>query len=107
MPARGYPLDIDAIILFELARGNGSGPEVWRRARARMQVNGYKLHSGAWYPAFARLYEKGLVAWAMAASPFRRGKNRIAKVYILTEKGVKEAKRLSAVIRNLALEASV
>lgn len=103
MPARGYPIDIDAIILFELARGNGSGPEIWRRSRARMQENGYKLNSGAWYPALTRLFQKGLVAWAMAESPFRRGKSRIAKVYILSEKGAKEAKRLSSIIRNLIL----
>lgn len=103
MPARGYPLDIDAIIMFELARGNGSAPEILRRARNRMRVNGYKLNYGSWYPAVARLFRKGLVAWAMGETPFRRGKSRIARVYILTAKGVKEAKRLSAVLRNLIL----
>jgi DNA-binding PadR family transcriptional regulator len=108
MPARGYPIDIDAIILFELARGYGSGPAVWRRARTRMQEQGYKLHSGAWYPAFTRLRDKGLVASARGEAPFRQGKSRIATVYALTEKGAKEARRLSTVLRNLALpEASV
>jgi DNA-binding PadR family transcriptional regulator len=103
MPARGYPIDIEAIILFELVRGYGSGPEVWRRARARMLEQGFKLNSGAWYPALTKLFEKGFVAWAMGESPYRRGKSRIAKIYILTEKGVKEAKRLSTIIRNLLL----
>jgi DNA-binding PadR family transcriptional regulator len=103
MPARGYPLDIDAIILFELARGYASGPELWRRARERMREQGYKLHSGAWYPALDRLLTKGLVASGRGEPPFRRGKSRIAKIYILTEQGAKEARRLSEVIRNLML----
>lgn len=109
MPARGYPIDIDAIILFELARGSGTRPKIWQRACARMKENGYKLHSGAWYPAMERLYRDGLVAWAMENVVFRPGRSRIAKVFALTEKGTQEARRLSAIIRNLTLspEASV
>ena len=103
MPARGYPLDIDTIILFELTRGYGSGPEIWRRARDRMQLHGYKLHSGAWYPALKRLFNKGFVASGKAEGPFRRGKSRVPKIYILTEKGVKEARRLSSVLQSLIL----
>lgn len=103
MPARGYPLDIDAVILFELTRGSGYGPDLWRRARRRMQENGYKLHSGAWYPAMERLHEKGFVSWSKPDGPFRKGRSRIVKDYALTEKGAREARRLSTVIRNLIL----
>jgi len=103
VPARGYPLDIDAIILFELARGYGSGPEIWRRARVRLQEKGCKLHSGAWYPALDRLASKGFVLTAMGQVPFRRGKSRIAKIYSLSTAGAKEARRLSSVIRDLIL----
>lgn len=103
MPARGYPLDIDAIILFELARGTGSGPEILRRARARMKGNGYKLNYGSWYPALKRLEGKGLAVWTMVEAPFRRGRACHAKVYVLTDKGLDAARRLSSDIRSLLL----
>ncbi len=61
MPARGFPLDIDALILFELARSMGSGPELLRRARGRMQTRGYKLNYGSWYPALKRLEARRLL----------------------------------------------
>lgn len=102
MPARGYPLDIDAIILFELARGMGSGPELLRRTRVRMREKGYALNYGAWYPALRRLETKGFLVWGQGRPPFRRG-HRIPKIYALTPKGQTEALRLSTVIRSLLL----
>jgi DNA-binding PadR family transcriptional regulator len=103
MPARKFPIDIDLIILFELARGAGSGPDLWCRACQRLRLNGFTLHSGAWYPALGRLYAKGLVCWTKGQRPFDRHRTRIPKYWALTEKGAKEARRLSAVVRALAL----
>jgi len=102
MPARGYPLDIDVIILFELARGGTlSAPDLLRHAQSRMRANGYKLSCGTWYPAIDRLYRKGYLCWKMDEQ--RAPTHRIPKLYSLTELGVKEARRLSTVIRNLIL----
>ena len=103
MPARGYPLDIDALILFELAREAGSGPDILRRVRRRMQENGYKLNYGSWYPALKRLERKGLVSGTLVDAPERSGRARRAKVYVLTEEGKGAAQALSTVIRNLIL----
>lgn len=103
MPARGFPLDIDAIILFELVRGTGSAPELLRKARGRMQEQDYKLNYGTWYPALGRLERKGLVVGTQVDAPFRRSRASRAKVYLLTEKGAAEARRLSSVIRKLIL----
>lgn len=106
MPARGYPLDIDLLILFELARtGTASGPDLWRRACARMQENGYKLHSGAWYPALERLYRRGLIGWTKELPSTRPRKTRTTKTYALGPSGAKEARRLSTILRNLILPA--
>jgi len=106
VPARGYPIHINLIILFELSRGPATSPEIWRRASARMKTADYRLHSGAWYPAIEKLFRDGFVASSTDDGPFRRGKSRIAKIYILTEKGAKEVRRLSHIIRNIILPPS-
>ncbi len=104
MPARRYPLDIDLIIRFELARtGIASGPDLWRRAVARMQESGYKLHSGAWYPALERLYRRNLIGWTKKEVSMAPRKTRVPKTYALSPAGAKEARRLSTILRNLIL----
>jgi DNA-binding PadR family transcriptional regulator len=100
MPARGFPIDIDAIILFELARGMGSGPELLRRVRGRMQARAYRLNYGSWYPALKRLETKGFV---IGGKPPRPKGRRIPKIYALTDVGRKEARDLSIDIRALLL----
>ena len=103
MPVRGFPLDIEAIILFELARGFGTAPELLRRARARMEESGYPLHYGTWYPALARLERRGLLNGHQVKVSFQRGRANNAKAYYLTEQGQEEARRLSSRIRALLL----
>ena len=100
MPARGYPLDIDAIILFELAKGMGSAPELLRRVRGRMQKRGYRLNYGSWYPALKRLEEKGFLVGGKPPKPNGR---RRPKIYALTDIGRMEAHALSTDIRALLL----
>lgn len=100
MPARGFPIDIEAIILFELVRGMGSGPELLRRARARMRSRCYKLNYGSWYPALERLEAKGFLTGGKP--PFPKGR-RIPKIYALTDDGRAEARQLSIDIRALIL----
>ena len=100
MPSRSFPLDTDAMILFELARGMGSGPELLRRVRARMLSRCYKLHYGTWYPALTRLEAKGFLT--CGKPPFPKGR-RIPKIYALTDDGKIQARELSTDIRALLL----
>ncbi|HJV33306.1 MAG TPA: PadR family transcriptional regulator [Patescibacteria group bacterium] len=103
MPVRGFPLDTEAIILFELARGFGTAPELLRRARARMEESGYALHYGTWYPALSRLERRELLNARRTKVSFRQGRANVTKVYYLTEKGQEEARRLSSRIRVLLI----
>ena len=104
MPARGAPIDVDLLILFELVRGGpGHGPLLLRRVRQRLGNADIKLHYGTYYPALVKLEEKGFVAWTLAPLPWMGHKTRQPKVYALTEEGAKEARRLSAMFHRLIL----
>ena len=104
MPARGTPIDVDLLILFELARGGmGHGPMLLRRTRERLGNSGFKLHYGTYYPALTRLLKKGFVAWTLQSLPWRAHKTRPPKVYALTPKGTQEVKRMSILFHNLIL----
>ena len=102
MPARGSPIDIELLILFELARGGpGHGPLLLRRTRKRLADDGVTLHYGTYYPALERLERKGLVAWTLQPLPWKWHKTRTPKVYALTENGTLEARRLSLLLRRM------
>lgn len=104
MPSRGAPVDIDLLILFELARGGpGHGPLLLRRFRKRIGDCGFKLHYGTYYPALKRLEKKGYVEWTTQPLPWRWHKSRRPKVYALTEKGTSEARRLSGIFHLIIL----
>ena len=104
MPARGSPIDIDLLILFELARGGpGHSPLLLRRVRKRLGDSSIKLHYGTYYPAMERLTSNNLVAWTLEPLPWKWHKTRQPKVYALTEKGTQEARRFSKMFHRLIL----
>ena len=104
MPARGAPIDVDLLVLFELARGGpGHGPLLLRRVRDRLRDESLKLHYGTYYPALARLEKKGHVEWTIQPLPWGWHKKRKLKIYALTEKGAQEARRLSRMFHKLIL----
>jgi len=104
VPARGAPIDIDLLILFELARGGpGHGPLLLRRVRKRLGDSEITLHYGTYYPALDMLEQKGFVTWTLEPLPWMWHKTRHPKVYALTESGAKEARRLSAMFHRLIL----
>lgn len=104
MPARGAPIDIDLLILFELARGGmGHGPLLLRRVHERLGESGFKLHYGTYYPALKRLLRKELITESLQPLPWKRHTSRPPKVYELTPKGAEEAKRMSAILHQIIL----
>ena len=104
MAARGSPIDVDLLILFELARGGpGHSPLLLRRIRRRLDAGDIKLHYGTYYPAMDRLERKGFVTWTLQPLPWKWHKTRQPKIYALTENGTQEARRLSSMFHRLIL----
>ena len=104
MPPRGAPIDVDLLILFELARGGpGHGPLLLRRVRKRLGDDSIRLHYGTYYPALDKLEQKGFVTWTLQPLPWKWHKTRQPKIYALTENGTLEARRLSSMFHRLIL----